>query len=419
MRMRKLAHGQSVMLCAPHEIHRKIMECAGRPITNNVTVEDVLIWSMSNTHEYTRKGVPLWCIQAMRFQKREIVWHGAAQPDAVLEPEAKPLSEWYGVRESEGSAKWLRSFGDEILKGRPKEVEVIHAKMVEFGTVSIDGAALEEQQERELSPESEQERQLERPPKMKPMQHVLHADLLRMVKQGWLEPASPAFIPAFRALGKTSACDHFNLNEWPYGLLASNDFSQTVQAPKNAQQDDFVRPVQWILSCPNSQVLVVISPFEANELHPHIRSQRKTALHVYSPRIKDSMRPLDDLRYCAVPSRIASDPLPELYTRIQLNLFAGQLYFKDREDYNSACRFLGVAFCAPKKGVKVSTDGFVAAEDREEYDLRMERICTMAKSPVDLLRAVVEMRRKGQGFEKTHMGALLGGELLKDRAFSA
>lgn len=416
--MRKLAHGQSVMLCTPHTIHRKIMKCSGQP-TATVNVEDVLIWSMSNTHEYTKKCCPLWAIQGARSIKREIVWHGAAKPDAVLEPEAKSLSEWYGIRENQGSAEWLGSFGDEILKGRPKEVEAIRAKMIEFGTVSIDGAALEEQQERELSPESEQERQQERPPKMKPVQHVMHADLLRMVKQGRLEPASQAFVPAFRALSKTSTCDHFNLNNWPKGLLASHDFSQTVQAPKNAYQDEFIRPVQWILSCPKSQLLVVISPFEANELHPLVRSLRKTALHVYSPRIKDSMKPLDNLRYCAVPSRTASDPFPELYTRIQLNLFAGQLYFKDREDYNSACRFLGLAFCAPEKGVKVSTDGFVAAEDREEYDLEMKRVCTMAKSPVDLLRALVEMRRKGQGFGKTHMGLLLGGELLKDRAFSA
>lgn len=416
--MRKLANGQSVMLCAPHEIHRKIVELAGLLANDTVNVEDVLMWTMSNTHEYTRKGVPLWCIQAMRFQKRMIVWHGAAQPDAVLESEAKPLSEWYGVRESEGSVKWLRSFGDEILKGRPKEVEAIHAKMVEFGTVSIDGAALEEQQERELSPESEQERQLERPPKMKPMQHDLHRDLLKMVKQGFLEPASEAFIPAFLALNNTSANGYFKLKDWPKGLLATKDFSLTVQAGKNAQQDDFIRPVQWILSCPKSQLLVVISPFEANGLHSHIRLQRKLVLHVYSPRIKESMRPLDNLRYCAVPSRIASDPLPELYTRIQLNLFAGQLYFKDREDYNSACRFLGLAFCAPEKGVKISTDGFVAAEDREQYDAEMKRVCSMAKSPVDLMRALVEMRRKGQGFGKTHMGLLLGGELLKDRAFS-
>ncbi|TLD29710.1 p-loop containing nucleoside triphosphate hydrolase protein [Venturia nashicola] len=409
----------SVMLCAPHEIQRKIMERSGRQNTTSINVEDVLIWTMSNTHEYTRKCVPLWAIQGARHLKREIVWHGAAQPDAVLEPEAKSLSEWYGIHEGQGSVEWLNSFGNDVLKERPDEVKAIHAKMVEFGTVSIDGAALEEQQERELSPESEQERQLERPLQMKPLQHVLHAELLQMVKQGWLESASQAFVPAFRALSKTSANAHFNLKDWPKGLLATKDFSQTVEAPQNAQQDDFIRPVQWILSCPKSQLLVVISPFEANELHPHIRSQGKTALHLYSPRIKDSMKPLDNLRYCAVPSRIASDPLPELYTRIQLNLFAGQLYFKDREDYNSACRFLGLAFCAPEKGVKVSTDGFVAVEDRERYDAEMKRVCTMAKSPVDLLRALTEMRRKGQGYGKTHMGLLLGGELLKDRAFSA
>ncbi|KAE9976350.1 hypothetical protein BLS_002095 [Venturia inaequalis] len=418
MRMRKLALGQSVMLCAPHEIQRKIMERSGRRNAVSINVEDVLIWTMSNTHEFTRKCVPLWAIQGARHLKREIVWHGAAQPDAVLETEAKSLSEWYGIREVQGTVEWLNSFGNEVLKGRSEEVKAIHAKMLEFGTVSIDGAAFEEQQERELHPESEQERQQERPPNMRPLQHVMHPDLLRMVRQGQLDRASPAFVPAFQALSETSARDQFDLNKWPTGLLTSKDFSQTVEAPRNAYQNEFIRPVQWILSCPESDLLVVISPFEANKLHPHVRSQRKIALHIYSPRIKESMKPLDNLQYCAVPSRIAFDPLPELYTRIQLNLFAGQLYFKNREDYNSACRYLGLAFCAPEKGVRVSTDGFVAVEDREKYDVEMKRVCAMVKSPVDLLRALVEMRRKGQGFAKTHMGMVLGGELLKDRAFS-
>jgi hypothetical protein len=416
--MRKLALGQSVMLCAPHEIHRKIVERSVKPKTTTIDVEDVLIWSMSNTHDYTRKCVPLWAIQGMRHQKREIVWYGAAQPNAILEPEAKSLANWYGVRESEGSSKWLRSFGEDILKGRPNEVSAIHAKMIEFGTVSIDDAALHEEQERELSPESEQERQLERPPKMKPAEHSMHIDLLRMVKQGWLEPDSLAFVPAFHTLSNTSASDAFRLKTWPGGLLATNDYSRTVQVAKNGKQDEFVRSVQWILSCPKLNVLAIISPFEANELHPLIRSQNKMALHVYSPRTKDSMRPLDDLKYCAVPSRSTSDPSPELYIRIQLNLFAGQLYFKDRKEYISTCCFLGLAYCAPERGVTICNDGFVVIEDRGKFEPEMARVCTMIKSPVDMLRRLVVFRRKGQGFGKTHMGLLLGGELIKDRAFS-
>jgi hypothetical protein len=48
----------------------------------------------------------------------------------------------------------------------------------------------------------------------------------------------------------------------------------------------------------------------------------------------------------------------------------------------------------------------------------MARVCTIAESPMDILRTLVEFRRKGQGFGSTHMGLLLGGELIKDGDFS-
>jgi hypothetical protein len=413
--MRGLAHGQSVMLCAPHEIHRTISERSG---TDEIDVEDVLIWSMSNTHDYTRKCVSLWAIQGMRHQKRDIVWHDRGQPNAVLEPEAKSLVDWYRVRESEGTAQWLRSFGDEIHKGRPKEVRAIQEKMAEFGTFSIKSAALHEEQERELSPESEQERQLEPVPKMMPAKASMDDNLIRMVKQGWLEPDAECFVPAFATLSNTRASEKFNLRSWPSGLLATNDFATTVQTTKHQKQDQFIRPVQWILTCPKFNVMAIISPLEANEIFPLIRSQTKITLHVYSPRIKDSMAPLDDLKYCAVPSRFASDPPPDLNLRIQLNLFAGQLYFKDREEIESVCRFLGLAYRAPKKDIKVAADGFVAVKDREKFDPEMARICSLQKSPVEMLRRLMEIRRKGQEFGKTHMGLLLGGELIPDSALS-
>jgi hypothetical protein len=428
MRMRKLAHGQSVMLCAPPEIHRKIVEHCGKPGANSVDVEDVLLWSISNTHDYTRKCVELWAIQGMRHQKRQIVWHGTKRPDEVLEPEAKSLDGWYRVRESGNNAKWLQTYGGEFINGRPNEVAAIRAKLGDFGTGSIDEALLHEEQERELSPESEQERQLERPPKSKPAKHSVHEDLVRMVNQGRLEPKSLAFVPAFQTLSNTTASNSFKLDEWPHtsnldtwpnGLLGTKDFAQTIQAAKTEKQNDFIRPIQWVLSCRKSNVLAVISPFEANELQPLIRKQDKIALHVYSPRIRHSMVPLDDLEYCATPSRGPLDPLPEISSRIQLNLFAGQLYFRDREEYLSVCRFLGLATRASEQGMEFSSDAFVPPESRKMFDLEMARVCSMSKSPVEMLRTLVVMRRKGQEFSKTHLGLVLGGERIKDDAFSS
>ncbi|OCL03344.1 hypothetical protein AOQ84DRAFT_276114, partial [Glonium stellatum] len=47
IRMRKLAIGQSAMLCAPPEVHRKIMEHVGMQENTAINVADVLLWSIS------------------------------------------------------------------------------------------------------------------------------------------------------------------------------------------------------------------------------------------------------------------------------------------------------------------------------------------------------------------------------------
>lgn len=418
MRMRKLADGQSVMLCAPTEIHHQIVEHTRKSEESSIDVEDVLLWSMANTHEYTKKCVPLWAIQGMRHQKRIVAWNGDGDSQSILEPEAKTVEEWYKVRKPESGAKWPQKFGDNVISGRPEEVAAIRAKMVDFGAISVDGAALHEEQERELSPESELERQLERPPKMTPATHILHDDLVRMIKQGRLNPYSSAFIPAFDTLKTTTAANVFDLSSWPQGILATEDFARTIQAPTTQKLNDFTRSPQWILSSSKlRQVYAIISPFEANELHNLIRNQTGIVLHVYSPRIRESMLSLDELRYCSIPSQGATSSLPSSSIKNDLNLFAGQLYFSNREEYVLVCRHLGLASHAPGDNIKVSTDGFVDPKDREMYDREMARDCKMVKSPVDMLRALLEMRRKGQGFGKTHMGLLLDGELIKDRDF--
>src|ERR1700750_1234243 len=105
MRMRKLASGQSVVLCAPTEVHRKIANHAGKGEYASVTVEDVLLWAISNTHENTKRCAPLWATQAMRHLKRNIKWTGHATDQksireaakSVLEPEARSLSDRYGL----------------------------------------------------------------------------------------------------------------------------------------------------------------------------------------------------------------------------------------------------------------------------------------------------------------------------------
>jgi hypothetical protein len=64
---------------------------------------------------------------------------------------------------------------------------------------------LQEEQERELSPENEHERQVELPPVSTPYHHSVHEDVRALATHGILNPFSDAFRPAFGTLRRNTA----------------------------------------------------------------------------------------------------------------------------------------------------------------------------------------------------------------------
>lgn len=102
---------------------------------------------------------------------------------------------------------------------------------------------------------------------------------------------------------------------------------------------------------------------------------------------------------------------------MQLNLFAGQLYLRSYEDYLLVCRFLGLCFRSPCEHIQVSCDEFVSPIGRPKFDIIMEKECPFTTSPVGFLRMLMALRRKGQNFQKSHLGRILHGELLVKEQF--
>jgi hypothetical protein len=204
-------------------------------------------------------------------------------------------------------------------------------------------------------------------------------------------------------------------------LLATTDFSNTVHCPPpNPLQDldMFMRPVHWVLSSrlPGEKRLLLISPFEANELLPLIRKHGAVTLHAYSPRIGASMPSMEDLSLFAIPPVLESWAAPA--TTLQLNLFAGQLYLRNNDEYLALCRFLGQCFRVPHKDrIRVSGDGFVDPPNRMAFDEIMKTQCRFTRSPVKFLRDLMTLRRKGQSFHRSHMGKILNCELLTEDDF--
>lgn len=223
------------------------------------------------------------------------------------------------------------------------------------------------------------------------------------------------FTPIFDLLTTTSAAVSRN-QLWTHHILASRDFA-TVLVGFSDKTDNYIRPVNWILSSIASgvPVLVIISPFEANALLPNIRASMHVHLHIYTPRVISTMKPCDDLRFYSIPSLpVQWMPLEALI--LQLNIFAGQLYFPHHSTYVQLCRFLGI-YIADVEGqgaFEVQSDGFIRPEDRPPT---ANQPSLFDQSPIPMLKNLFSIRRKGVGYLPTHIGKLLSAQRLTNEDF--
>lgn len=168
-----------------------------------------------------------------------------------------------------------------------------------------------------------------------PLTPNLYKDVVRFVQKGSVDVDSSAFLPAFSLFSQTGAKKHLDSD-----LVVTTDVASSVKISEHGLMDSFPQSVHWILTSKTegSKVMVVISPWEAHELLPNIRRGSHVILHTYSSRVRVSQRPLDDLMFCPVPS---ISKLPAIHYNIHfLNIFAGQLYFKNYDQYYSFCRDL-------------------------------------------------------------------------------
>lgn len=426
-RMRKLGDGQSVVFCVPEEIKTRILKsrkASGQE--SAISVSDVLAWSITETWADTRRTMPLWAVQGLRFDRQSALWSearkdGQAQlsrdiANRFLENEAQSLERRY--RPAHGSH-------EDMFSAQPwtETVGLIKLRCQQLGHLDLKSADLHEEQERELCPETEQERAVEKPAPAEPAKHQpIHPDLVKFISEGKLVEPSEAYMPAFMSLQTTSAAAHFDVSQFPSTLLVTAEFARTVKAVgASCVLDAYQRPVQWILTNIGSQTsakdivnrMIIISPYEAQELLPLIQQSRMATLHIYSPRQNLAFHPTDGLDLHTVPHRTKGWIL-ERSLVLQLNLFAGQLYFRSFEEYTETCAFLGLAWKAAGEDMIVDADGFIL-----DGPGKGGANGSFRSSPIKFLNILMtKIRKHCESVSKTHMGAILDGKLLQPSDFT-
>ncbi|KAG1725810.1 uncharacterized protein EDB91DRAFT_1061951 [Suillus paluster] len=412
MRMRKLGNGHSVMFFAPTEVDRSIRSAAQKADTDGVDVADILHWAMLETCLDIQMRASHWVQQGSDFKARHSAWAQFSRTSrtrtsistlksAWLQPEERSLEDMYAPS---SSPRPFESLDPDIQR-----------KCSELGVLLASARRMDEEQEREVvhEVERERERRVERPPRVKPAAHVLHADVRLFVKTGQIPAMSSAFYPALSSLVNTTAGFHEH-DQWAHNVLVTHDFTRTVNTLSHQKADDYLRPVNWVIFSDNGRcpVLVVVSPHEADTLLPAIRRSNVVHLCIYAPRTTKMMLACDDLRLYCVPSTPRLTPLKPLIC--QLNLFAGQLYFSDYEMYLRTCSFLGLN--APHlrdKDLIADSDGFIREENRPVARLS----CSFKRSQLLPLKKLFGMRRKGMGYLPTHLGKVLDGRILTEQDF--
>ncbi|KAH7095848.1 hypothetical protein FB567DRAFT_624053 [Paraphoma chrysanthemicola] len=419
MRMRQLGKGQSVVFLAPEEIATKIYELTSNDFDDPVTVRDVLYWSVRETWNDLKKSMPLWAVQGHRFISQQHLLQDSnitkEQAKEFLEDEGQNIESRYSPT-IQGNKLTAKSKNWDLDN---QDLNQIVVRCQGFGAIGDVAAEFEEEQERELAPEQEEQREVERPKKMEPSKHDVHKHLQSLTTSGKITKTSRAFTPAFQSLQSTSAADLGKLAQFPTDLLVSADFMKTVKKPTgtkkgNLVSDLFQRTVQWVISVPNSndestiQHLVIISPHEANKLRPSISRTKKVTLHLFAPRTNSSCAPLDMLDLYTVGRDFDPSSVPRSLIA-QLNLFAGSLYLRSLDEYVELCDFLGLLHGDAVAGQRVGADGFITPP-AGKWGLK--------DSPVPLLRALLmRIRKEGDGLEVTHLGKMLNGIRLEEADF--
>ncbi|KAH0338328.1 hypothetical protein KCU81_g7698, partial [Aureobasidium melanogenum] len=433
MRLRQLGKGHSLCFIAPTEVHRSILDLKGCDDETNLSSYDVLAWSMNQTCQSLEAAKPLRAMQGLEYSRQQKIISEylpanlsstslAADEvrsrqfwNEIQEDESRSLERLYGVQEEHiGALQRLldRKSSDPMMQHLVGEYDSMNK-------AAIEDCDVDNEQERELSHEIERQVKVELPPPAPPRQHAISEGVRRYIDTGNFSDLAMCGVKrAFKAMEDTSAAhtlEQQQIDPGVFNVFVSQDFWHTVELPQSSSRDQYMRPVNWILRSTEHTYLLIISPFEANELLPQIKRSMKIRLHTYAPRMVRAMVSFSDLNFYTPNARSSDLSFPIAGVRA-LNLFAGSLYLDSKAEYEALCSGLGlITQHHYAEGVSVQSDGFVAPQDRKRIGCLGP--CYFSKSPLPFLKELFVLRRNGQGFGHTHMGHLLGGRELRADAF--
>ncbi|PLB47748.1 hypothetical protein P170DRAFT_510506 [Aspergillus steynii IBT 23096] len=405
MRLRQLGTTQSITFFAPPEVHRSILDVCNKSPNDLIDSADVVTWLLDQTCTTNAELQYLYLAQGVDFCRRtdaaannpSFLTYFAARQEylkVLRQPEQQTLEQLYKPRTKKQAGDQV---GSEkrglILSGKVANfIQELRARKGELKDISgqLTSSALEEvEQEREVAFEIEEEREIQRPPRMTALEFPgLSESLKRFISTGLID--DEGFAKASRILQHTELGEKYSIEAFSLlpRLYVSVEFTRTIKLKMGKRNDNFTRSVNWVLFHTKTQTAVVIIPEESEALIPILRSMEAPSVHLilYAPPYTKRMLEFDRLDYYAIPS-LPPDWTPPDWLPLELGILAGRLYF----DYAGYQTLLHALYLTP--------------ESLSPYDeSTSQSIQARTKRHLSFLQEWLALRRQGQDVSHTPMG---------------
>ncbi|KAI1637344.1 hypothetical protein F4809DRAFT_649926 [Biscogniauxia mediterranea] len=445
MRLRQLGTTQSVTFYAPPEVNQSIRDLCKKRDSENVNSGDVIRWLINNTCDGIEQLQPLYYAQGIDFCNRMQAAEDfpnfltddeqrTAYIQAIKQTERQTLSQLYGPPTKEKATPAPKSTGKigEFLR----ELEARRKAFRDTGQAVHASALQEVEQEREIEYEVENVRQLKKPPSYTPHKFPgLHRDLEIFAKTGRIPAGSDVFVPMFTALARTGLGKKYRVNRdvGSSCLFITTEFERTVKFVIEINNDNYMRPIHWILFSSSPEIAVIVTPEEAECLLPIVRSLSVPGRYLltYAAPVTRRMLHFGKMKYYTIPTLPQGWSAPEWLTT-ELGFFAGRLYFEWNE-YSSICRLLGIDESVPMLEESASSEGDTTEQwtsnteatsqtssDNRDDDKAIvipratAQFSGLTPKPYTFTQEYLSVRRRGLDFSHTPMGFLASGKPLNE-----
>ncbi|KAI9765661.1 MAG: hypothetical protein M1840_007218 [Geoglossum simile] len=422
MRLRQLGSTQSITFFAPPEVHQSILDLRNKKHGDFLDSSDVVCWLLEQTCSSNEQLQQLYFAQGTEFCHRtHAAWeysnfltdlvHRTAYLRVLQQPEQQTLEQLYSPNSDTKHSITTASLSP-TLRGFVEELGVRHRGSLANSSAAHGSAFEQVEQEREVAFEVEEIREVQKPKYFEALSFPgLNSTILHFSKTGELI-ASQGYEQVFMALRRTGLGLKYGISATavPSRLYVSSEFMRTVKLRKDQPNDNFLRPINWILWSPATQTALIIIPEEAEVLIPVIRAVKppQTYLLVYAAPVTKKMLQFNNLMYYSLPS-LPQNWKPPAWLTIELGIFAGRLYFEFAE-YAALKKYLGLADM-DLGGVGSVANDKVPVNAGEKAALKQIRSFT--KKPLSFLQEWLAVRRKGQDVAHTPMGYVCQGQQLR------